>query len=331
MTIRRALGYAAALPVSAAAAAILPLVVATGGRVRARDGVIEAEGGVLGPLLARGNPWFPIAAITLGHVVLAVDARALESTRAHERIHVRQYERFGFLFPVAVPRVEPARDAPRRTRLSGQRVREGGVRTVGRCGGGVKQTPRPRGCRRRASRRDRGVCANGRVARPRGVERSAGAEGKWTPAQIVQHLILGYEAGLRELDGGVGLTVVVPWWKRIALRWTILPRILAGRFPAGARGAEGGPPDDGFPSPRKRGVGAPARLRGALRGRDLRTGPGAPRAPDPPVLRQAQGPADPPVPRRPRPAPSPAAARASVGAEAACDIVRASRKGDTHP
>ncbi len=99
MTIRRALGYAAALPVSAAAAAILPLVVATGGRVRARGGVVEAEGGLLGPLLTRGNPWFRIAAITLGHVVLAADARALESTRAHERIHVRQYERFGALFP----------------------------------------------------------------------------------------------------------------------------------------------------------------------------------------------------------------------------------------
>ena len=36
------------------------------------------------------------------------------------------------------------------------------------------------------------------------------AEGKWTPAQVVQHLILSYEAGLRELDGGAGMTVVVP-------------------------------------------------------------------------------------------------------------------------
>jgi hypothetical protein len=100
VTFRRALGYAAALPVSAAAAAVLPLVLATGGRVRARDGVLEAEGGVLGPLLRHGNPWFPIAAITLGHVVLAIDARALASTRAHERVHVGQYERYGFLFPV---------------------------------------------------------------------------------------------------------------------------------------------------------------------------------------------------------------------------------------
>jgi len=99
VTLRRALGYAAALPVSAVAAAALPLVAATGGRVRMRDGVIEAAGGVLGPLLTRGNPRFPIDAITLGHVVLAVDTRALESTRRHERVHVRQYERFGALFP----------------------------------------------------------------------------------------------------------------------------------------------------------------------------------------------------------------------------------------
>ena len=97
---RRALGYAVALPVSAAAAAILPLVLATGGRVQARAGVLEAAGGILGPLLRHGNPWFPIAAITLGHVVLAADAGALEATRAHERVHVGQYERFGFLFPV---------------------------------------------------------------------------------------------------------------------------------------------------------------------------------------------------------------------------------------
>ena len=100
MTIRRAVGYAAALPVSAAAAAMLPLVALTGGRVRIRAGVVEASGGILGPLLRRGNPWFSITAITLGHVVLAVDDGALASTRAHERIHVRQYERFGALFPL---------------------------------------------------------------------------------------------------------------------------------------------------------------------------------------------------------------------------------------
>lgn len=100
MSIRRALGYLGALPVSAVAAAAVPLVAATGGRVRVRDGVLEAAGGLLEPLLTRGIRRFPIDAITLGHVVLAADTRALEESRAHERVHVAQYERFGVLFPL---------------------------------------------------------------------------------------------------------------------------------------------------------------------------------------------------------------------------------------
>jgi hypothetical protein len=38
------------------------------------------------------------AALTLGHVVIGRDAAALDDTRAHERVHVRQYERWGPLF-----------------------------------------------------------------------------------------------------------------------------------------------------------------------------------------------------------------------------------------
>jgi hypothetical protein len=61
---------------------------------------VEASGGVLGPLLGRAVPGFPIAAITLGHVVLASGARELAETRAHERVHVRQYETWGPIFPL---------------------------------------------------------------------------------------------------------------------------------------------------------------------------------------------------------------------------------------
>jgi len=69
------------------------------GRIQIVDGVIEAHG----PWLASGlRHLIPIpggaAAITIGHVVLGTDARALERTRSHERIHVRQYERWGPLF-----------------------------------------------------------------------------------------------------------------------------------------------------------------------------------------------------------------------------------------
>ena len=92
--------YLWAAPVSVVAA---PLVVAarlTGGRVRVTGGVLEAAGGVLRPVLGRAVPGFPISAITLGHVVLAATESALVDTRAHERVHVHQYEVWGPLFPL---------------------------------------------------------------------------------------------------------------------------------------------------------------------------------------------------------------------------------------
>lgn len=71
------------------------------GRVRVIDGVLEAHGPWLRWALTTCVP-LPggAAAITLGHVVLGQNEHALEHTRAHERVHVRQYERWGvFLLP----------------------------------------------------------------------------------------------------------------------------------------------------------------------------------------------------------------------------------------
>jgi hypothetical protein len=63
------------------------------------DGVIEAHGPLLRGALARLTPVCGGAdAITLGHVVIGRSAEALEATRAHERVHVRQYELWGPLF-----------------------------------------------------------------------------------------------------------------------------------------------------------------------------------------------------------------------------------------
>lgn len=70
-----------------------------GGSVKLVDGVVEAQGPILAWALARLVPLGSGAqAITLGHVVLARNARVLEVTRAHERVHVAQYERWGALF-----------------------------------------------------------------------------------------------------------------------------------------------------------------------------------------------------------------------------------------
>jgi uncharacterized protein (DUF2062 family) len=38
------------------------------------------------------------SAMTVGHIVLGRDVESLERTRAHERVHVRQYEMWGPFF-----------------------------------------------------------------------------------------------------------------------------------------------------------------------------------------------------------------------------------------
>ena len=73
----------------------------SGGGYALHSGVLEIWGGVVGRRLDRGLPLFGvIAAITLGHVVLGISAHYLDATRLHERAHVAQFERWGFLFPL---------------------------------------------------------------------------------------------------------------------------------------------------------------------------------------------------------------------------------------
>ncbi len=87
----------------AAPTTALGLVVVLTGFWRARvwvvDGVVEAHGPALAWLLSHFT-LMPggAAALTLGHVVIARDSWSLESTRAHERVHVRQCELWGPLF-----------------------------------------------------------------------------------------------------------------------------------------------------------------------------------------------------------------------------------------
>ena len=69
-----------------------------GGRVRRNAGTLEVcvhrgisrEGRLLRAL--------PFRAITLGHVIVAATPQELDRLRAHELVHVRQYERWGLFF-----------------------------------------------------------------------------------------------------------------------------------------------------------------------------------------------------------------------------------------
>jgi DinB family protein len=61
------------------------------------------------------------------------------------------------------------------------------------------------------------------------------AEGKWSPAQIAEHLRLTYATLRGELAGRGGFRVRVSRWRRLVLRLTVLRKILRQRaFPAGA-------------------------------------------------------------------------------------------------
>jgi hypothetical protein len=91
-----------ALPTTLFGLLVAPLAIVTGGGMRVVDGVVEIHGGVvrwllLHATLLRGG----VSAMTLGHVVLGLDRAVLEHTREHERVHVRQCERWGpFFIPV---------------------------------------------------------------------------------------------------------------------------------------------------------------------------------------------------------------------------------------
>lgn len=100
----RRLLYIWALPVTLAGMLVALMARGSGGVLQRVDGVVEAAGGWPARILRRGFPFSgAVAAITLGHVVVGVSLAALASTRAHERAHVRQFERWGLLLLVLYP------------------------------------------------------------------------------------------------------------------------------------------------------------------------------------------------------------------------------------
>lgn len=91
--------YVWSMPTTAVGLVLGTPALVSGGRMQWVDGVLEIHGGFVTHLL---EEWTLLeggaSAMTLGHVVLGRDPPALERSRRHERVHVRQCERWGPLF-----------------------------------------------------------------------------------------------------------------------------------------------------------------------------------------------------------------------------------------
>lgn len=77
----------------------LLLLWAAGARLRYLGGVWLAYGGAL-PWLLRHHPVGAVAAATMGRVIMAGDRTTLRCHLRHEWAHVRQFLRWGLLFPL---------------------------------------------------------------------------------------------------------------------------------------------------------------------------------------------------------------------------------------
>lgn len=99
MPLPRPLAYLWALPTTAIGLLFVPVAMVSGGGMQVEGGVLEVYGGLVTAFLRYCTPLRGGAsAMTLGHVVLGRNRQLLDFTRAHERVHVRQVERWGPLF-----------------------------------------------------------------------------------------------------------------------------------------------------------------------------------------------------------------------------------------
>jgi hypothetical protein len=99
MNLRKAWAYLWSLPTTAVGLCLGAPALVSRGKMQWVDGVLEIHGGFVTYFLTE---WTLLeggaSAMTLGHVVLGRDRESLAWSRSHERVHVRQCERWGPLF-----------------------------------------------------------------------------------------------------------------------------------------------------------------------------------------------------------------------------------------
>ena len=74
-----------------------------GARVMRVGGVLEVSLAPHSARLCKAVNCLPFTAITFGHIVIACSAQEQAALRAHERVHVAQYELWGAFFLLAYP------------------------------------------------------------------------------------------------------------------------------------------------------------------------------------------------------------------------------------
>lgn len=89
-----------ALPCTALGLVPSAVVILLGGKAMRKDGTLEVTLRKRLSSCGKTAKSLPFRGITFGHIVIAVTEEELGRLRAHELVHVRQYERWGiFFFP----------------------------------------------------------------------------------------------------------------------------------------------------------------------------------------------------------------------------------------
>ena len=103
MSPTTAFKYIWASPASAVGVCAACIVSLVGAEIKCVSGVLEISLAPRSAVLQSAVAFLPFAAITLGHIVVARNAQQQAALRAHERVHVAQYELWGPMFLVAYP------------------------------------------------------------------------------------------------------------------------------------------------------------------------------------------------------------------------------------
>ena len=94
----RMLRYLWASPYSLVGLLLSLVAILFGATIRIHDGTVEVAGGRMHSWVSRLPRFLRFSVITIGHIILGSSHNLLGFHRAHERVHVRQYERWGILF-----------------------------------------------------------------------------------------------------------------------------------------------------------------------------------------------------------------------------------------